>query len=44
MVGVITELRGIQTLPSGVRASAAEVRLEDGSIQILPLANLEVLG
>jgi hypothetical protein len=44
LVGVIAELRGVQTLPSGVRLPCAEVHLENDSIQVLPLANLEVLG
>lgn len=42
--GVIISLPGYTTLSNGVRAEAAEVRLEDGKILIVPLANLEVLA
>jgi hypothetical protein len=43
-MGVLTELYpGLTTLPSGVRAPAAEIRLESGKDIIFPLANIEVL-
>jgi hypothetical protein len=43
-VGVISNLRPEQVpFPSGIRAPAASVRLENGSQVVLPLANLEVL-
>jgi hypothetical protein len=43
-VGVITSLQPEEeTLPSGIRARAASVRLENGRQVVLPLANLEVL-
>jgi hypothetical protein len=42
-IGTILELRGVVSLPNGVRAPAADVRLDDGSTVLLPLANLDVL-
>ena len=45
MIGSITNLpNGLSKLPSGLRALAAEVRLEDGSDMLVPLVNLEVVG
>jgi hypothetical protein len=41
--GTITALRGQATFPGGLRAAAAEVRLDDGASAVLPLANLEVI-
>lgn len=43
-VGELTEFMGVVEFPSGVRAWAAEIRLEDGETVIQPLANLEILG
>jgi hypothetical protein len=44
MVGTIAAIRpGLTTLPSGILAPAAEIRLEGGENIVLPLANLEVL-
>jgi hypothetical protein len=42
-IGTLTGVKGLVTLPSGISAQAAEVRLESGKSAILPLANLEVL-
>ncbi len=41
--GTLVELAGTKVLPSGIRALAAEVRLDDGETVITPLANLDVL-
>lgn len=43
-VGTIIAIKkGLETLPSGIEALNAQVRLESGEIASLPLANLEVL-
>ena len=42
-VGILNRLLGTVTLPSGIRAQAAEVQMEDDQRLVLPLANLEVL-
>jgi hypothetical protein len=45
MIGSIANLpEGLSKLPSGLRAPAAEVRLENGSSALVPLVNLEVVG
>ena len=41
--GTIQSLPGVSVLPSGVRAPAAEIRMEDGVTVVLPLTNLEIL-
>jgi hypothetical protein len=44
-IGVVVEVvAGLSVMPDGVRAAAAQVRLENGETLLLPLANLEVLG
>jgi len=42
-IGTLQEIREIAVFPSGVRAEAAEVRLENGNVAVLPLTNLDVL-
>jgi len=45
MIGsIVTVKPGQTTLPSGLRARAAEVKLENGETIIVPLVNLEVVG
>lgn len=44
-IGVISALKpGSTMLPSGLRAPAAEIRLENGDTVVAPLVNLEVVG
>lgn len=42
-IGTLVDLPGQVVFPSGVRALAGEVHLENGESAVLPLANLEVL-
>lgn len=45
MVGSILSIKpGLTTLPSGLRARAAEVKLENNETVLVPLVNMEVVG
>lgn len=45
MIGTISSLpSGLSMLPSGLRASSADVKLENGESMLVPLVNLEVVG
>jgi hypothetical protein len=45
MIGSIVSIKqGLTTLPSGLRALSAEVKLDNGETVIAPLVNLEVVG
>ncbi len=45
VIGTVLQLPpGLSTLPSGLNAPAAEIRLETGEQVLVPLTNLEVLG
>jgi hypothetical protein len=42
-IGRLVRLCGTVSLPSGIRAQAAEVQYDNGERAVLPLENLEVL-
>jgi hypothetical protein len=45
MIGTLSNLpAGLSLLPSGLRAPAAEIKLENGEVALVPLINLEVVG
>lgn len=45
MIGTLSNLpNGLSVLPSGLRSPAAEIRLENGEVVLVPLVNLEVVG
>ena len=45
MIGTLSNLpAGLSLLPSGLRAQAAEVKLENSETVLVPLVNLEVVG
>lgn len=45
LIGTVVQLRsGLSTLPNGLNAPTAEIRLESGEQVLVPLTNLEVLG
>jgi len=45
MIGTISDLHaGLSTLPSGLRARSADIKLENGETILVPLVNLEVVG
>jgi hypothetical protein len=44
VASLMTVRPGLSTLPNGLRAHCADVRLENGTVVLVPLVNLEVVG
>jgi hypothetical protein len=44
IASLMTVRPGLSTLPSGLRAHCADVRLENGTVVLIPLVNMEVVG
>jgi hypothetical protein len=44
-IGTLTKLHaGLSMLPSGLRAPAGDIKLENGELVLVPLVNLEIVG
>jgi hypothetical protein len=43
-IGVVMGIKGRAVFPGGLKAQAADIRLESGQVVVIPLANLDVLA